>query len=158
MATTGGSRAKRPTPPFSPTIALLTVSRVAELQIARVLDPHGLTLRKYGALGHIAASPGLSMSELGRRSGITVQSVHTLIRSLADAGLVTSEVESAGHPARVSITPAGAELLDIIAVGVTELDTEMFGTDEMHGLSDALAAIVEKRTAARSGRADPQLN
>lgn len=48
------------TPPFSPSITLLTVARTVELQLERALEPHGITLRKYAVLGHIAGSPGLS--------------------------------------------------------------------------------------------------
>src|SRR4051812_17988066 len=118
-------------PRFSPTIALLTVSRVAEVQIAGVLEPHGLTLRKYGILGHIAGTPGLSMSDLARRSAITVQSVHALIGSLADAGLVQSKVEGSGHAAQISVTPAGVELLGRIATAVERLDTELFADEAM---------------------------
>src|SRR4051812_21465884 len=109
-------------PRFSPTIALLTVSRIAEVRIAGVLEPHGLTLRKYGILGHIAATPGLSLSDLARRSSITVQSVHAVIGSLSDAGLVQSKVEGSGHAAQVSATPAGVELLERIATSVEQLD------------------------------------
>ena len=139
-------------PRFSPTIALLTVSRVAEVQIASVLEPHGLTLRKYGILGHIAATPGLSMSDLARRSAITVQSVHTLIGSLADAGLVISKVEGSGHAAQISVTPAGVALLDRLAAAVAELDAQLFAGDDMAQLAFALATLTE----ARMSRAEPQ--
>jgi DNA-binding MarR family transcriptional regulator len=139
-------------PRFSPTIALLTVSRAAEVRIAGLLEPHGLTLRKYGILEHIAATPGLSMSDLARRSAITVQSVHTLIRSLVDAGLVQSKVEGSGHAAQISATPAGVVLLDRIADAVEKLDAELFADPEMREVSGALAAL----TAARTARGEPQ--
>lgn len=44
-------------PPFSPTIMLLTVSRVWEAALADALKPLGLTIRKYGMLGHIRGTP-----------------------------------------------------------------------------------------------------
>jgi DNA-binding MarR family transcriptional regulator len=139
-------------PRFSPTIALLTMSRTAEVRIAALLEPHGLTLRKYGILGQIAATPGLSMSDLARRSAITVQSVHTLIGSLVDAGLVQSKAGGGGHAAQISATPAGVALIDRIAVAVEELDAELFADPEMREVSAALAAL----TAARMSRAEPQ--
>jgi DNA-binding MarR family transcriptional regulator len=139
-------------PRFSPTIALLTVSRAAEVRIAGLLEPHGLTLRKYGILEHIATTPGLSMSDLARRSAITVQSVHTLIGSLVDAGLVQSKVEGSGHAAQISATPAGVVLLDRIADAVEKLDAELFADPEMREVSAALAAL----TAARTSRGEPQ--
>src|SRR4051794_21737804 len=124
-------------PRFSPTIALLTISRIAEVQIASLLEPHGLTLRKYGILGHIASTPGLSMSDLARRSSITVQSVHALIGALADAGLVQSKVEGSGHAAQISVTPAGVDLLARISEGVEALDDRLFADDDMRDLSAA---------------------
>ena len=150
MSTTDEPHERQAGPPFSPTIALLTASRVIELELTAALKPHGLTLRKYGVLGHIAGSPGLSMSDLARRSGITVQSVHALIGGLVDAGLVRSEVESAGLAARVSVTEAGSDLLRRIAESVSELDSRLFADDEMRALSDALAAIANRRF--RGGR------
>ncbi len=150
MSTTAGSPADRDRPPFSPTIALLAVSRMLELQLSPVLESRGLTLRKYGLLGHIAGSPGLSMSEIGRRSGITVQSVHTLIRSLAEARLISSEVEGSGLAARVVITPAGNALLREVAAEVAVLDAAVFADAEMRGLSDALAAVTESRRRRRA--------
>jgi DNA-binding MarR family transcriptional regulator len=139
-------------PRFSPTIALLTVSRVAEVQIAALLEPHGLTLRKYGILGHIAGTPGLSMSDLARRSAITVQSVHALIGALADAGLVQSKVEGSGHAAQISVTRSGVDLLATIASGVEELDAQLFAEQPMAGLSVALASVAESRMP----RGEPQ--
>jgi len=139
-------------PRFSPTIALLTVSRIAEVRIAGLLEPHGLTLRKYGILGHIAATPGLSLSDLARRSAITVQSVHAVISSLSDAGLVQSKVEGSGHAAQVSVTPAGVELLARIATGVEALDAELFSGEAMEELSAGLAAVA----ASRMPQGEPQ--
>jgi DNA-binding MarR family transcriptional regulator len=132
-------------PRFSPTIGLLTVSRMAEVQIASLLEPHGLTLRKYGILGHIASTPGLSMSDLARRSSITVQSVHALIGSLADAGLVQSNVEGSGHAAQIRATPAGIALLARISQSVEQLDAQLFASEEMEELSRALSVIAEAR-------------
>jgi DNA-binding MarR family transcriptional regulator len=132
-------------PPFSPTIALLTVARAAEVAVASALEPHGLTLRKYGILGHIAHTPGLSLSELARRSGITVQSVHTLINALVDAGFVKSVVPSSGHAAQLSVTPAGADLLGRLNQELAALDAELFDSDGMRQVADALAVVTSER-------------
>ena len=78
-------------PPFSPTVALLTVSRVWDAAFADALKPLGLTTRKYGLLGHIRGSAGISFSELARRSRITVQSAHTAVAAFVEAGLVEDE-------------------------------------------------------------------
>jgi DNA-binding MarR family transcriptional regulator len=131
--------------PFSPSIALVTLSRVVEVQLAGLLEPHGLTLRKYGVLGHIAATPGLSLSDLGRRSRITVQSVHTIIRSLAEAGLVRSATEANGLPAQVTVTAAGDALLARLRAEIAEADAATFGSATWQGLSEALGAILAER-------------
>jgi DNA-binding MarR family transcriptional regulator len=133
-------------PPFSPTIALVTVARVVEVRLATVLEPHGLTLRKYGILGHIAATPGLSLSDLARRSQITVQSVHVLIRSLVQAGWVRSETEVNGLAAQVTVTPAGLALLSALRAELAGFDAEVFGSEAWEALSAALALVVAENT------------
>lgn len=132
-------------PPFSPTIALLTLARTAEVEVASALEPHGLTLRKYGILGHVAHTPGLSLSELARRSGITVQNVHQLIDALVAAGFVKSVVPSSGHAAQLSVTPAGAALLDRLGQLIGELDIRLFEGDAMLEVADALRVATAQR-------------
>lgn len=132
--------------PFSPTIALVTIARVVEVQLADLLEPHGLTLRKYGILGHIASTPGLSLSDLARRSRITVQSVHVIIRALTDEGLVRSSTEANGLAAQVTVTSKGADLLGRLRVELAAFDEQTFGTPEWQDLARTLAEIVESRS------------
>ncbi|WP_394816954.1 MarR family transcriptional regulator, partial [Streptomyces lonegramiae] len=40
-----------------------------------------MTTRKFGLLGHVRGNPGISFSELARRSRITVQSAHAAVAS-----------------------------------------------------------------------------
>ena len=141
-----GDAAGTARPPFSPTIALVTLARIVEVRLGALLEPHGLTLRKYGILGHIAATPGLSLSDLARRSQITVQSVHVLIRSLVDAGWVKSSTETNGLAAQVTVTAAGVELLTGLRAELAAFDAETFGTDAWEGLSAALALVVAENT------------
>lgn len=121
----------------SPTIALLTLSRVAELEMARLLEPHGLTLRKYGILDHIRQTPGLSVGALARRAEVTTQAVQVAVRGLVDAGWVRSMVATGGHAAQLSATPAGAALLDELSGSIADLDTHLF-PDTRHDLARAL--------------------
>ena len=139
----------RAVPPFNATIALLTVSRAVERALADALAPRGINVRKYGILGHIASAPGLSLSELARRSAITVQSTHTLIGSLVEAGWVRSEVPANGRAAQLSITDAGAELLAAIGRDLEALDERLFASAAMRGLSDALEAAMRERFEER---------
>jgi DNA-binding MarR family transcriptional regulator len=129
-------------PPFSPTIGLLTVSRVWEAALAEALKPLGLTTRKYGLLGHIRGTPDISFSELARRSRITVQSAHSAVAALVDAGLVDDGTAHAGAASTLRTTGEGEALLGRAADIVAGLDTE-FGAQHPE-LTDALRAYMAR--------------
>ncbi|MBN3507879.1 MarR family winged helix-turn-helix transcriptional regulator [Mycolicibacterium nivoides] len=109
-------------PPFSPTIALLTISRVWESAFVDALKPLGLTTRKFGLLGHVRGNPGISFSELARRSRITVQSAHAAVASFVEAGLVEDATAHAGAASTLQVTPEGEALLGRATEVVAELD------------------------------------
>ncbi|ANE78575.1 transcriptional regulator [Mycobacterium adipatum] len=109
-------------PPFSPTIGLLTVSRIWDAALAEALKPLGLTTRKYGLLGHIRGAPGISFSELARRSRVTVQSVHTAVTSFTEAGLVDDGTAHAGSASTLRVTERGEALLTEAARALARLD------------------------------------
>ncbi|MGN2637691.1 MarR family winged helix-turn-helix transcriptional regulator [Nocardia takedensis] len=111
-------------PAFSPTVMLLTLSRVWEAEYTEALEPLGLTVRRYGLLGHIRGSAGISFSELARRSRITVQSAHTAVATLRKAGLVDDGTAHAGAASTLRVTEAGAALLVRAAEVVARLDAE----------------------------------
>lgn len=122
--------------PFSPTITLLTVARVWESALAGALKPLGLTTRKYGLLGHVRGTPGISFSELARRSSITVQSVHSAVAGLVEGGLIDDGTAHAGAASTLRVTDAGQTLLIRAAEVVGRLDIEFESTQEK--LTDAL--------------------
>jgi DNA-binding MarR family transcriptional regulator len=111
-------------PRFSPTVTLLTISRVWEAAFAGALKPLGLTPRKYGLLGHIRGTPGISFSELARRSRITVQSVHAAVAAFTGDGLVQDVTARAGAASRLQLTEEGEHLLDTAGAEVARLDAE----------------------------------
>jgi DNA-binding MarR family transcriptional regulator len=123
-------------PPFSPTVALFTFSRAWEQALTDALKPLGLTTRKYGLLGHIGRTPGISFSELARRSRITVQSVHVAVAAFADGGLVQDGSSRPGAASRLEVTDAGARLLAKAAAEIANLDAAF--TAAHPGLADAL--------------------
>lgn len=110
-------------PPFSPTVALLAVGRTWEAALAEALGEIGLTTRKYGLLGHIRRTEGISFSELARRSRITVQSAHTAVAALVENGWVADASARAGASSRLEITPTGERLLAAAAERAAALDT-----------------------------------
>jgi DNA-binding MarR family transcriptional regulator len=111
-------------PPFSPTVALLTVGRVWDAAFAEGLKPLGLTTRRYGLLGHIRGTPGISFSELARRSRITVQSAHTAVAAFVESGLVDDGTAHAGSASTLRVTAKGESLLARAAEVVARLDAE----------------------------------
>ncbi|WP_194764922.1 MarR family winged helix-turn-helix transcriptional regulator [Microbacterium sp. UFMG61] len=124
------------TPPFSPTIALLTVAARWQERVADALKPLDLTLRKYALLGHVRATPGISFSELARRSRITAASAHIAVGALKKAGLVTDATARAGAASRLEVTSRGQDLLADAAERVADLDRAF--SQEHIELTDAL--------------------
>lgn len=130
-------------PPFSPTIGLLTMSRIWDAALADALKPLGLTTRKYGLLGHIRGMPGISFSELARRSRITVQSAHAAVSAFAEAGLVDDGTAHAGSASSLRVTEKGESLLAQAADEVTRLDAAF--SAQHPGLTTALRELMMDR-------------
>lgn len=124
-------------PPFSPVIALLTLGRTAEADLGERLKPLGLTVRSLGLLGHIARQPGVSFSELARRSRITVQSAHTAVQKLVADGLVSDTTANAGQRSTLELSPTGRTVLDAALAAVAAADAELFPASR-DPLSEAL--------------------
>ncbi|WP_029144653.1 MarR family winged helix-turn-helix transcriptional regulator [Microbacterium luticocti] len=107
---------------FSPVISLLTVGSIWDGQLGTQLKDLGLTTRKYGLLAHIQGTPGISFSELARRSQITVQTAHTAVRALVDDGLVADATAHAGAASNLRVTEAGARALAEADARLARLD------------------------------------
>jgi len=122
------SSAERPGPPStSPSVLLLALARRIEAELAAELAPLGLTVTRLGLLGHISAVSGASFSELARRSGTSVQSVHAAVKALAAAGLVRDGTARAGAASRIEVTAEGARLLGSAKAAVAAVDARLFG-------------------------------
>lgn len=111
-------------PPFSPVISLLTVSSVWDARLGAALKDVGLTTRKYGLLAHIQATPGISFSELARRSQITVQTAHTAVRTLVDDGLASDGTAHAGAASDLRVTAKGVRALAEADARLAQLDAD----------------------------------
>ena len=86
--------------------------------------------------------PGISFSELARRSRITVQSAHAAVSAFAEAGLVDDGTAHAGSASSLRVTEKGASLLAQAAGEVTRLDAAF--TAQHPGLTSALRALMEE--------------
>lgn len=131
MAATKGSPAPTPgaeasLPPLSPAFLLIGLGRLLRVEVEGALRAHGLSLRHLSALGHLAREPGLSYSELGRRAGVTAQSMQATLRQLEERGAVQRRTEPGrGRTARLHVTAAGTELLTIGQREITEADRRL---------------------------------
>lgn len=123
-------------PPFSPVIALLTVSSIWDTRLSAALKDLGLTTRKYGLLAHVQGMPGISFSELARRSQITVQTAHAAVRTLVVDGLVADSTAHAGAASDLRVTAKGERALAEAQRRLDELDAT-FG----EGVPDLAAAL-----------------
>lgn len=93
-------------------MAVIMAGRAAREDVEARLRNHGTTMRHLSALGHLAATPGSSYSELARRAGITVQSMQSTVRQLEEQGAVQRMTEPGrGRTAGLRVTSAGRDLL-----------------------------------------------
>ena len=103
-------RSGPPDVPISPALLLIMLGRGARRDIDNALETHGLSLRHFSALGHLSHQPGLSYSELGRRAGVTAQSMLATLRQLEDLGAVERiTLPGRGRTAELHITPQRQE-------------------------------------------------
>ncbi|EID55726.1 transcriptional regulator [Saccharomonospora xinjiangensis XJ-54] len=121
---------KRREPPVtSVSVILLSLARRIEGELNSALAPLELTVSRLGLLGHIAAVPGVSFSDLARMAGTSVQNVHSAVKGLVNAGLVRDNRARAGARSAIEVTPAGRQLLRAAMEAVTTVDERLFGTD-----------------------------
>ncbi|TXK18690.1 MarR family winged helix-turn-helix transcriptional regulator [Homoserinibacter sp. GY 40078] len=83
------------------------------LRMEEALKPLGLTVSQYSCLHHLRREPGISAATLARRTFVTRQSMNTMLRQLADRGIVRRpEQPDSGRALPTVLTAAGDEALD----------------------------------------------
>ncbi|MEM9131265.1 MAG: MarR family transcriptional regulator [Actinomycetota bacterium] len=132
-------------------ILIAVGSRLRE-QLDEQLGEFDITMRHLGPLGHLAASPELSTSDLARRAGVTPQSMRATVDHLESIGAVEHRRHGQGKASELLVTEAGRELLQQARDIVAELDTELLGdidyTDELR--SALVSAMIELINRQRS--------
>jgi DNA-binding MarR family transcriptional regulator len=108
-------------PRFSPTIALLTLARAAEVDVSRILEPSGLSVRKLGILQRLSRVPGATLPDLARAVGITADEVAPMLRAMTTAGLVRT-----GRDGVLSVSDAGSAALQRVDGALSDLDDRLF--------------------------------
>ena len=108
------------TPHVSYLVARL--ERGVRREVARVVEPRGLSVAQYTTLSILRSRDGLSNAQLARRLWVTPQSMNEVISALERAQLIRRVPDAANRRIlRTALTPAGADLLaacdaDIVAM------------------------------------------
>jgi len=72
----------------------------------------GLTTPQYSCLDAIGRHPGASTSDVARSVFVTRQTMNTLLRGLAERGLIVRAADASGRAIPLTLTPRGRALLD----------------------------------------------
>ncbi|MGW9345911.1 MarR family winged helix-turn-helix transcriptional regulator [Streptomyces albidoflavus] len=90
------------------------------------VEAHGLSGAQYTALTVLARLPGITSSELARRSFVRAQTMAETMSALLDAGYVTRR-EDPTHRRRIllEITPIGLEALDRMRDDVQSIEDRL---------------------------------
>lgn len=131
---------------FNAALTMIVQARVVEQRVETELKSLGLSLRRLGLLGHLGAAPGISFSELARRAGIKVQSLHPIVDALLEQGFVTTVGGvGQGRAAVIQLTAQGAEAADRAKHLLTKIDGELFADGAWRELGDALREVAQAR-------------
>ncbi|GAA4889428.1 MarR family winged helix-turn-helix transcriptional regulator [Actinomycetospora straminea] len=133
-------------PPTSPAFLLMALGRRLREQVEEGLRAEGIALRHVAALGHLAARPGLSYSELARRAGVTPQSMQATLTALEQRGAVTRGTDPGrGRTAELHVTEEGARLREVGMRIVADIDArlaERWGDEELRVVTAALLDVL----------------
>ncbi|RAY14950.1 MarR family transcriptional regulator [Actinomadura craniellae] len=113
---------------MSPTMLLILLGRSLRERIDDSLAGQGLSLRHLSALGHLVRVPGISYSELGRRAGVTAQSMQATVRQLEELGAVERDSPAGrGRTAELRVTPHGHAVLRDFRQRIADVDALLMG-------------------------------
>ncbi|MFD7666949.1 MarR family winged helix-turn-helix transcriptional regulator [Streptomyces sp. NPDC059788] len=131
---------KVPESALSTVMLVIATGRRLHEQLETRLAGIGLSVRLFGALGHISRDAELSYSDLARRVGVTSQSMRATVLMLEELGAVERNLRGQGHRARLELTEEGRALLSRARGIVSELDEEFLadsGPDRKAALDEA---------------------
>ncbi|MEV6171685.1 MarR family transcriptional regulator [Streptomyces sp. NPDC051954] len=115
---------KAPESSLSTVMLVIAAGRRLQERLEARLADIGLSMRLFGALGHISRNADLSYSDLARRAGVTSQSMRATVLMLEELGAVERDLQGQGHRARLELTEHGRSLLSEARNIVSDLDTE----------------------------------
>ena len=93
-----------------------------------LLAAHGISTAGYTALTVLLSRPGITSSELARRSFVRAQTMAETVAILTDGGLVRREKDP-GHGRQILLflTEAGRDRVAAMAPAVSQLETRVLG-------------------------------
>lgn len=126
-----------------------TALALADLTLTGVTEAAGTSPSGAAALVVLSAVPGLSMTELGRRIGLSQSATARMTDSLENAALVTRR-PGPGRWVTVQLTAAGREAADhLLAARAAPLSGALGALDE--GEQETLALLLAKLLARLYG-------
>lgn len=132
------------------------LGRIVREEIEDELRGVDMSLRHLSALGHLSRAPGMSYSELGRRAGVTAQSMQATLRQLEALGAVERvTLAGRGRTAELHLTAVGRDLLARGRDAVRRVDESLLGglaTDEKAQLTELLLRTFTEVAERRTGR------
>jgi DNA-binding MarR family transcriptional regulator len=130
----------------------MTIGRTMRDEVEAGLKQRGTSLRHLSALGHLSREPGLSYSELGRRAGITAQSMQATLRQLEDLGAVERRtLPGRGRTADLVVTLRGTEVIATGMQVVREVEArilEPLNEEQRRALTALLFPVMVRRQAS----------
>jgi DNA-binding MarR family transcriptional regulator len=122
-------------------------------RMEEALRPLELTVSHYSCLFHLRLDPGISASELARRTFVTRQSMNVMLQQLVDRGLVVRPVVAeTGRALPAELTAAGSAVLDEAQVLVDGVERRMLAglsAGERAALADGLEIAVSSLAEGR---------
>lgn len=131
--------------------AVTSLMRVQQLVIGRldaILKPYGLTFARYEALVLLVFSRrgSLPLGKMGERLQVHPTSVTSIVRRLADAGLIRRRPHpDDGRTVLAEITPAGRDVVERATAALVEADFALtaLSEEQLAELSALLAPVRE---------------
>jgi DNA-binding MarR family transcriptional regulator len=97
--------------------------RIISAHLESALEGTNLSLAEFTALSVLNSRPGLSNARLARRSLVSPQAMHKVMRSLEGAGYVARTADpQGGRVLHAKVTPVGRRALKRILPRITEVE------------------------------------
>lgn len=116
------------------------------------LRPIGLTTPQYVCLELLNSTPGASNAELARAGFVTRQTMNSLLKALAERGLIKRATRaSKGRALPTTLTPAGKRVLERASKRILDIETRI-----MNQLSEEQRrALIEALSLCNEGLREP---